>query len=90
MFKRMSKRFVFIGLIVGFATPVFAGGPLVMNSDGTAATWDTSDSNPIELDPEAGVCGSFTNAQMVTLLTTNVEEWSGISGSIFLFRCRPV
>ncbi len=59
------------------ASSAWAGGPYLVNESGVAAAWDNS--SAIVLSPEAGDCATFSNADMVTKLTTNISHWSDIS-----------
>ncbi|MBI2339601.1 MAG: hypothetical protein HYU99_04430 [Deltaproteobacteria bacterium] len=69
--------------LILFSSPVFAGGPLAVNEEGVAAAWDNS--GDVELNPESGACATFTNAQMLTLLSDNLENWSSIEKIQFSF-----
>ncbi len=71
----LSAMFVCL-LVGGWA---FAGQALYMNSSGTPLVWDASDSDPIIVHPESGACGQFSNVEMLSLLETNLEEWSTVT-----------
>lgn len=55
----------------------FAGSGYVISTSGAPARWDNSAA--ITIHPESGVCGSFSNAEMLTKLTTNLDAWSDLT-----------
>lgn len=70
-------RVLFILMIFFSPSIGFAGGPIsVMPSTGEASVWNP----PIDLHPEAGICGSFSNTLMITKLGDNVAFWENVTG----------
>ena len=55
--------FLFLSLFIPLAGR--AGGPFVVNDEGVASTWDTSDTTPITIHPESGACATFSNDEMI-------------------------
>lgn len=53
-----------------------AGGPIVVAPSGDPASWVS----PISLHPEAGVCATFSNANMRTKIDDNLTEVENVSG----------
>lgn len=53
------------------AVLAFAGGPILVNSNGEALVWDS----PIPLHPEGGMCGLILNSTVRARLEANVEHW---------------
>lgn len=82
--KNQKKYFLFLVSCFLFLVSCFlllassaqAGGPISVAPDGTSSAWGST----IALHPETGTCGSFTNAQMVTKIETNLALWENISG----------
>lgn len=74
--KHLSFFITVFFLIFVFVTQSFAGAGYVISTSGAPARWDNSAA--IEIHPESGVCGSFSNAQMLTKLATNLAEWSNL------------
>lgn len=60
----------------------YTGGPIsVVPSTGESSVWIS----PVSLHPEAGLCGSFSNAEMIQKLDQNISYWENISGSDLSF-----
>lgn len=74
------KFFKLSTLIVLFtvSTPVFAGGAYIINNNGDPILWQNSASDRIEIHPESGSCGQFSNSEMLTRLANNLEEWTSL------------
>lgn len=54
-----------------------AGGPLyIAPSTGVGSEW----SSPISLHPENGTCASFSHAEMLEKLSTNLSYWENVEG----------
>lgn len=75
--KNKKNYFLFpVSCFLLLASSAQAGGPISVAPDGTSSAWG----NTIALHPEAGTCGSFSNAQMVTKIETNLANWENVSG----------
>ena len=70
--------FLFLSLFIPLAGR--AGGPFVVNDEGVASTWDTSDTTPITIHPESGACATFSNDEMIDKIDENISVWSDIAG----------
>lgn len=72
------KLVVFLLMSVIFSSGrVTAGGPLLVNSDGSPLTWDNS--SDVELHIDAGDCASFSQADMADKLNDNLSAWTDIN-----------
>lgn len=71
----LSLLFVSFCLLVSYT--VEAGGPIVVNDQGVAATWDIPTSIPYQ--PESGSCATFGNSEMLIKIEENVAHWTDIS-----------
>ena len=69
--------FLFLSLFIPLAGR--AGGPFVVNDEGVASTWDTSDTTPITIHPESGACATFSNDEMIDKIDENISVWSDIA-----------
>jgi hypothetical protein len=71
-------------LSAGAVMPVWAGGWISIAPDtGVPSAWDP----PVKLHPETvGVCGSFSNAEMVAKLEENISHWEDIDGIALTFQ----
>ncbi|MBI4410949.1 MAG: hypothetical protein HY541_00495 [Deltaproteobacteria bacterium] len=82
----LSLFFGLLSLVLGlWSSPLWAGGPIIVNDEGVAAVWDTSDSDPITLHPESGSCATFSNAETIDLVESNISVWSDIAGASLSF-----
>ncbi len=68
-------------LICLLSFSAYAGGPISVAADGTPAKWDGT----IDLHPEGGTCGSFSNAAMRTKIADNVSYWEDVVGASLEF-----
>ena len=69
--------YVFVLLFLIFSTPVFAGQALIINTEGDPVLWDNS--SALSIHPESGECGPKTNAQILSLIATNLQQWTDVS-----------
>lgn len=77
--------FYFVSLVYGLWSMVYglpqptawAGGPIFVNPDGEAATWDNSEA--ITYHPESGACATHDNSEMVDRIENNLSLWTGIT-----------
>lgn len=74
----MKLRRLFFPLFLLLLAPfnVRAGGPISISPSGVPSTWEM----PISVHPESGTCASFSNADMVDKLTTDLSQWEDIPG----------
>lgn len=68
----------FLLFVLTFLVPslAVAGGPFVVNDEGTAAVWDNS--SAVSYNPESGSCATFDNDEMLTKIASNIGHWSSI------------
>ncbi len=77
---RMTVSVGFVLMVFLFtSSTTFAGTGLIINEAGDPLLWEADASTPIDIHPESGTCGRFTNAQVLTSLEANLEEWTGLS-----------
>lgn len=57
--------------------PTFAGAGYIITESGVPSKWDTSAA--IEIHPESGACGPFSNSQMLTKITSNLGYWGDLA-----------
>lgn len=59
--------------------PAQAGAGYIIDSSGAPYVWDND--SAIDLHPESGSCGSFSNSDMLTKLSDNIGSWGDPSTS---------
>ncbi len=87
-FGRMSWNWIIFQSLIfllSFAAPVaYAGGPLVVKTDGTPLKWSTT--NPVPFSPDGGNLGLWDNATAVTNVLEAFNDWGpDISTSALTF-----
>ncbi len=76
--KKILFSVALLFLLLVFS-PLYAGQALYIDSAGDFLSWDASAAAPISIHPESGDCGQYTNAQMLTRLEANLDEWATLT-----------
>lgn len=76
-------RTALLMMIFLFAAQAQAGQALTINLNGDPVLWSVS--SAIALHPESGECGQYTNAEMLTLMDTNLDTWTNLSFVVYDF-----
>lgn len=74
---KANKLVLFFLAAFSVATSAFAGAGYIITESGVPSKWDASVS--LKVHPESGVCGTFSNAQMLSKLATNLGYWDDLS-----------
>lgn len=77
---------IFLLFLLGFfltARLSWGGGPLFINASGEPAAWDNA--SAVSYHPETGTCATFTNAEMLDKIETNISAWTDVSGVLLTF-----
>ena len=83
MKNKLSSLLVFTQTLL-LASSAFAGaGYIIDETTGSPYIWDNS--SAISIHPESGVCGSFSNSEMITKLQNNIGEWDTPTSSDISF-----
>lgn len=79
----IKHHFLFFLILFLLPNAIKAGGPIVVNDEGIAATWGVPSAVPYE--PESGSCATFSNADMLVKLDDNLSNWSNIFSIVLGF-----
>ncbi|MBU1917960.1 MAG: hypothetical protein ABII18_00900 [bacterium] len=88
----MKKKIIALLSFVVFCLVSFSaysGQALYVDTVGDPVYWNNSSSNAISVHPESGACGHFTNAQMLSLLQTNLQAWTELDYVDLAFSIQP-
>ncbi|MBF0106988.1 MAG: hypothetical protein HQM16_16870 [Deltaproteobacteria bacterium] len=84
--KRQPAFFWSLVFLIAFF-PVLnlqAGGPLYISTGGLPAIWDTT--VPVIVHPESGVCGTFSNSEILSRLDLDLAVWGDVTGVSLSFQ----